>query len=536
MDVPESPVSAPRNRAAWVLVLSAVLALSGVAVHTWLGYSYYWSSGHAIGSDDAYISYRYAHNLIDGVGLVFNPGERVEGYSNFLYTLLMAPGCLLPRHLVYYYSVCLNCACLLVTLVALHSFLRHELGAYSANAGALLLALNPWVWANAATGLETLLVTALTTLAWILVERHLETRARAPVLALSFICALSVLSRVDGFLLPLAIVGYAVLKRDRKLALTVGAVVLGVLGGHTLFRYLYYHDLVSNTFYAKVSGNLGLRIRFGLGFAYHRVRSTGLWCALVAIILEALRVWRRRHLLQSPDFASCFTVAWLAYVVFVGGDVYFERFLVALMPMGILLVLRQVHAWDLGGYRHAACVALVVAQVAFVFRDGRFEYQRNKYDCWIATGEFLHDRYLGASVAVDAAGKIPFFSQAPTIDMFGLNEKHIGKMHVDNHTFYPGHIKFDPIYVLSRKPDIVSGWLDQLQQTGRDLALGLTTDRYAADYVLRYVVNAGRQDYGQNIREVSQLSDAELADLRRHGFKYAILVRKDWLQGHPANQ
>jgi arabinofuranosyltransferase len=39
--------------------------------------------------DDAYISFRYAHNLVEGEGLVFNPGEYVEGYTNLLWTLLM---------------------------------------------------------------------------------------------------------------------------------------------------------------------------------------------------------------------------------------------------------------------------------------------------------------------------------------------------------------------------------------------------------------------------------------------------------------
>jgi hypothetical protein len=42
--------------------------------------------------DDAFITFRYARNLIDGAGLVFNIGERVEGYSNLLWTLLMAGG------------------------------------------------------------------------------------------------------------------------------------------------------------------------------------------------------------------------------------------------------------------------------------------------------------------------------------------------------------------------------------------------------------------------------------------------------------
>src|SRR6266404_1898363 len=40
--------------------------------------------------DDTYISLRYARNLVEGQGLVFNPGERVEGYTNFLFVLLAA--------------------------------------------------------------------------------------------------------------------------------------------------------------------------------------------------------------------------------------------------------------------------------------------------------------------------------------------------------------------------------------------------------------------------------------------------------------
>ena len=41
-------------------------------------------------TDDAFISFRYVRNLLEGHGLVFNPGERVEGYSNFLWTLELA--------------------------------------------------------------------------------------------------------------------------------------------------------------------------------------------------------------------------------------------------------------------------------------------------------------------------------------------------------------------------------------------------------------------------------------------------------------
>jgi hypothetical protein len=41
--------------------------------------------------DDAYISYRYARNLSRGWGLVYNYGERIEGYTNFLWTVMLAP-------------------------------------------------------------------------------------------------------------------------------------------------------------------------------------------------------------------------------------------------------------------------------------------------------------------------------------------------------------------------------------------------------------------------------------------------------------
>src|SRR3954453_11205359 len=41
--------------------------------------------------DDAYITYRYAYNLAAGHGLVFNPGERVEGSTSLLWPLVLAP-------------------------------------------------------------------------------------------------------------------------------------------------------------------------------------------------------------------------------------------------------------------------------------------------------------------------------------------------------------------------------------------------------------------------------------------------------------
>src|SRR6188768_521911 len=69
--------------------LSAAMLLVGCAYTILFCASTRDISAHAQGTDDAYISYLYAKNLVSGHGLVFNPGEHVEGYSNPLYVLLM---------------------------------------------------------------------------------------------------------------------------------------------------------------------------------------------------------------------------------------------------------------------------------------------------------------------------------------------------------------------------------------------------------------------------------------------------------------
>src|SRR3989442_4318999 len=58
-------------------LLTAVLFCYNVGHHFFLG-------------DDCFISFRYARHLAAGQGLVWNPGERVEGYTNFLWVILMA--------------------------------------------------------------------------------------------------------------------------------------------------------------------------------------------------------------------------------------------------------------------------------------------------------------------------------------------------------------------------------------------------------------------------------------------------------------
>src|SRR5688500_1706387 len=123
----------------WAIGAGAAVLVAGTLVHALYGYSHEDLSGHAAGSDDAYISYRYARNLADGAGLTFNPGERVEGYSNLLYVLLLTPVFLFAGdEAAFPIAVALNCLCSVAALVVFHRRLDARNGARAAAWGVLL--------------------------------------------------------------------------------------------------------------------------------------------------------------------------------------------------------------------------------------------------------------------------------------------------------------------------------------------------------------------------------------------------------------
>ena len=69
-------------------ILNILLVLGGVGIFIYFLVQL-WGFYH----DDAYIILRYAKNFLLGRGLVWNTGERVEGYSSFFWLLLISlPG------------------------------------------------------------------------------------------------------------------------------------------------------------------------------------------------------------------------------------------------------------------------------------------------------------------------------------------------------------------------------------------------------------------------------------------------------------
>ncbi len=221
-----------------LLLLALGLALARAAALTWI-------------CDDAFISFRYARNLVDGLGLVFNAGEAVEGYTNFLWTLLLAGGMALglaPEALS--------------PLLGLGGFAGTALllawaGGRAAPSGVLRLPVAALCWLGihhaqifATSGLETSLFGLLLLGGAVLA---IEARGPGAFAALGLVGALATLTRPEGALvvglggLVATVSGPA---RTRHLAAWLGPTVL-VLAPWLSWKQAFYGDLLPNTWYAK---------------------------------------------------------------------------------------------------------------------------------------------------------------------------------------------------------------------------------------------------------------------------------------------
>ena len=85
------PPAPSRSKPWWqrprVVLLGGLIVAFGVFALVLYDSAYYPEGEVWVTQDDAYISYRYARHALEGAGLVFNSGERVEGYTNFLWVL-----------------------------------------------------------------------------------------------------------------------------------------------------------------------------------------------------------------------------------------------------------------------------------------------------------------------------------------------------------------------------------------------------------------------------------------------------------------
>jgi arabinofuranosyltransferase len=520
----------------------SLLWMIGAAFALWAAHFIFRNSTIAIDGrryfslfDDAMISMRYAWNFAHGRGLVWNAGEYVEGYTNLLMTLIMAlatrvldkVGAVLAIQ-VFGIGTMLAIGVLAVMVTSeviedawppAHKSLARII-VFACALGYFPLAY--WTLMGMETGLMTALI-----LAGMWCAFRWGREPRPTLLAGMAVCfGLAFLTRSDSAIyaaLVFAFVAYDGLRtRQGPLAMRdwlwplAGAAALyaAFIGGHTLFRWMYYGELLPNTYVLKVTGiPLSVRIDNGRGFVMPFLKESFLPLGLAAIGL-VLRPHRRKLLLAS------FIVAAVSYQVYVGGDPwnYWRQMAPAMPVVFILATLAAVElvsalaktqvfqsvvsrAALLQQYSVAALIIAIVL-MSLVSVDFRFKSEisprgtaytvlknwRN-INTAVALNEVTRE---DASLGVFFAGTIPYYVDRQAIDFLGKSDKHVANLPPDlsglsgGYGMYtlPGHNKYDLNYsIKTLRPTYVQD-LVWAQQDITEWATGMYVRAYYEDVEL----------------------------------------------------
>jgi hypothetical protein len=440
---------------------------AGLAVVLILGALWAWSLVWA--SDDAYISFRYARNFTRGHGLVFNPGERVEGYTDFLWTVLVA-GLIRLGFAAGESAITVSLLAFLALLVTVWRLAERKSppGSSTLPVAAALTAASYTVASFATSGLETVLAALFVLTALYAAE------ADRPVTA-GVLAVLAVLCHPDHLIFYLALGGALTLtarswRRRAQVVLRYAAPFVLLFGPYYAWRWHYYGDPMPNTYYAK-SGALAY---FSQGGIYLLVTfvTAGLWAAAP---LAAVGLWNLRRSVTGW-FALLALPLYLLYVAKIGGDFMLGRLYVPVLPLIFLLVevgLRALlvrpprlsaKATALGLALLASVMALPVRAVSpgEIFHGIADERTFTALDRFspLATaaygyhvGHDLHAEFkargLSPKVAIFSIGMAGFYSDLPLYDLRGLTSPDVAHLPVLSRG-RPGHEKLaSPGMVLS---------------------------------------------------------------------------------------
>jgi arabinofuranosyltransferase len=450
--------------------------------------------------DDAYISLRYAANWAGGKGLCFNPGEHVEGYTNFLLVLIEAAAIrcgadpVLTMKALGWASLAVL-AGVLATFAARHVF--PERFVLSAAVG-ILAALNSVLVCWASSGLESCLY-ALLLLASMTVLVDSAKRSRTGLSAMFLV--LAALTRPEAVaLLPVMTAVVYLKHRSAKQVAKYACVFVVGFGLYFTARVIHFGHLFPNPFYAKLDYSNMLLVRRGVDYVWSFV------CAVPVLFLWA--VAGAALIRRAPLWVSAFTLVAaveLLTVVYEGGDHFaMFRFMVPVLPLITVLALYPsaaiIRRYGLSGVPAflvalAGLAAIGVSDVMVNWQEKKYEFkpitQFDRFvlearlaEQWAQTGRWLgRNAPQGASLTTAGIGAVGYFSELTIIDPHGVVDPVIAFQKRTLGRGPAGHEKHDSNYVLSRRPSYI----------------GLMI-LFTADPVPRHEM--GNAEWGQSSREM----------------------------------
>ena len=440
--------------------------------------------------DDAAIGFRYAAHLVEGKGLTYNPGERVEGYSNFGYVVLIGIFHKVlslignPRPYMIWVAKLINLAAGLITLRFCYRFSRDILGKerYLAFLTTILVAANGAFMINVASPMETATYGALLMASLYYLARYLTSPGPTPIPRVLLLPTVPLLLlslwRIDAPILVLGIgLAFAIFRgfRFRKQDFAILAGILVVFAAYTTFRYCYFGEIFNNPFHSKVNLDFASPIESAYTNVYFSHLGDNSLLFLLLFLL-AIAIDHEKYLLPF----TLVVTQWL-YLCIIGGDwMTGFRFWAPLTPCICILLVGVVDvpfARVSDGMQRAIKTLIAVCLAAWWFNSGRAVYQlgartpysfihnldkkslveANRY--W-ATAKWLNENVRKDAVIVVAEGGfIPYLTDLHTIDTYGLCNRELA--HIDGLRGALGlKLTWDLTqpgsrYIASLKPDIL---------------------------------------------------------------------------------
>lgn len=450
----------PLRRLPWqVLVPFCIFVLHSLLFGSWL-------------VDDAGISFAYARNLAHGHGLVPQVGaERVEGFSNPLWTLLVAPVIAAdPVDPVIPVKV-LSLLLVLGTFLTADAIFRVLLGSSVrgrwACAGALMaLAVNTSIVAWSVSGLENPLyglLAALYCLCCVQYAAGAEPSGRIAVLA-GLTAASLALTRPDGVLFLggfLLLVGIRCARRAglwwremRCAGLFVVVAIVPVLG-YLCFRHTYFGDWLPNTYYAKegpglhgLAGAGGIARECWIQTRDLLVSMFGSWSSIVSVLLVVgtlVIVLRSPRRYRFAGVWACVLCAWAIFCLLPVDWMGEYRFatpvfilcyiLLFAMMAEVTVMMRPGSTW-LRRWVFAAGLVAVLLQTVMIYAPrtcrfavspiGRFQYVAGLAAAFDEYADSLGIR--DGSVLCPDVGGLLYYSRLKIYDLGGLCDRRIARL------------------------------------------------------------------------------------------------------------
>ncbi|MEO8211194.1 MAG: hypothetical protein ABI840_11605 [bacterium] len=415
--------------------------------------------------DDLYIYFRYVNNFTNGKGIVYNPGEFVEGFSSFSWFLILSIFKFLNLPLEFSSKITGLVFAFLNLLMLYKICILRSLGRMALIVCSLMLFNLPFIlWSI--SGFEIMFYVFLLLLCFYKVLRiKINTNE---IIVLSAIIFIISLSRPEGVLFSVAFLALTyIISKDYIFTIKIFFLYSILFGSFLFFRYFYFNDILPNTFYAKMGNNI---------FGYYEIRTykNGLFYIIdffkhnpQFILFFMLVPFSLKTLKSNKVFL--FTLALIFtqffFVIISGGDWMVQyRFIIPAIPFlsfALIVSLKEFlisfKIKKLFAYSITAFIFFIIS-LSLIFADYKIiNIETALWNNLKRLSEDIKNTIPSNSLAANgSSGIIPYYLENVNfLDIVGLTNKNIARNGFRHGTWFEKSL---PDYVYGKNPGWIIMW------------------------------------------------------------------------------